>query len=113
IDVGDRQPGALGSGLASDAAGNTACALKGDMQTVEAVLAERPLHRRLDPQKYAERRMRPRVAANFTAADRQAGDELSLLRNLDHVGDRHADVLSSHIFAAQRIYRCAESRQHL
>ncbi len=71
------------------------------MQAGEAVLAKRALHRGLDPQEHAQGRVWARITADFATFDRQSGDKLGLLRNLDHVGDRHADIFGGHIFAAE------------
>ena len=113
VDVGDAEPGALGGGAAGEAGGDAARALDGDMEAGEAVLAERALHRRLDAQEDAVAGVRPGIAADRALGDGQAGDIFGLLRDRDHVGDVHPDILGGDVAAAQAGDRAAEGGEHL
>ena len=74
VDVGDADPRAFLRRQPGEAGGDAARALDGEMQAGEAVLAERPLHRRLDAEIDAVAGVRPRIAADRALRDRQAGD---------------------------------------
>ena len=112
IDVGDRQFRALAGGVHRNARRDAAGALDGDVQPFDAVLAERALDRRLDPQERTQRGVRSRVASNTTFV-RKTGDIFGLAADLDHVGDAHADVLGGDVAAAQTVDRLAERGEQL
>ena len=54
VDIGDRQPCAFRRRVERDPGRNAARALERDVQPLYPVLAERVLHRRLDPEEHAQ-----------------------------------------------------------
>ena len=113
VDVGDRQPGAFGPRKARDSAGDAAGALDREMEPGQCVLAECAADRGLDAEEHPERGMRPGVAPDLAARNREPGDEPGLLRDCDHVGDRHADVLGGDVIAGKPVDRAPERGDHL
>jgi hypothetical protein len=83
------------------------------MEAGEAVLAERALHRRLDAEEDAVAGVRPGIAADRALGDRQAGDVAGLLRDRDHVGDAHPDILGGDVAAAEPLDGAAVGGEHL
>ena len=115
IDVGDRQicaPSAQACSATPVATLPAPCMR--DVQPVDAVLAERALHRGLDAEEHAERRVRPGIAADagLSSGGRPATN-LRLAADLDHVGDAHADVLGGDVAAAELVDRLAERGEQL
>ena len=64
----------FGSRMHGDAARDATCPLQRDVKPGQAVLAQRPLDRRLDAQEHAQGRMRARVAADLPTFCRQTRD---------------------------------------
>ena len=75
-------------------------------------MPERALHRRLDAEEHPIAGVRPGIAADRAVGDRQAGDVFGLLRDRDHVGDAHPDILGGDIAAAQAVDGAAEGGEH-
>ncbi len=103
VDVGECQPRAVGGEAPGEVSADAADALDRDMDALGAVAAEPLLDRGEHAQIYAERGERTRVATGFPARiDRQSRDIARMARDLDEVGNAHADILGSDVASAER-----------